>query len=115
MKDAFHQWLEQLQATPGLLACGVRFTDRSSLNRSWSPEFPDGAFDNAWRCVADSFDVLRINELPEQRMRWVFAHAVLYAERRPDGICLGLFTTRDLWDKAVTGLEPIIAEFHAVA
>jgi hypothetical protein len=48
-------------------------------------------------------------------MRWVFAHAVLYAERRPDGVCLGLFTTRDLWDKAVTGLEPIIAEFHAVA
>lgn len=115
MKEAFHQWIDQLPTTPGLLACGVRFPDRSSLNRSWSAEFPEGALDNAWRCVTDTFDVLRINQLPEQRLRWVFAHAALYAERRSDGICLGLFTTRDPWGEAVTGLEPIVGEFHAVA
>lgn len=115
MKEAFQQWLEHLAATPGLLACGVRFPDRNSLNRSWSAEFPNSALDHAWRCVADTFDVLRLNQLPEMRLRWVFSHAVLYAERRPDGVLLGLVTTRDPWGEDVSGLEQIVTDFHAVA
>ena len=115
MKEAVHQWIDQLPATSGLLACGVRFPDRSSLIRCWSAEFPEGALDIVWRCVTDTFDVLRINQLPEQRLRWVFAHAVLYSERRSDGVCLGLLTTRDLWGETVTGLEQIVADFHVIA
>jgi hypothetical protein len=114
MKHIFHQWLDQLPAIPGVLACGVRFPDRSSMNRSWSGEFPDDALDNAWRCAADTFDVLRLHQLPERRLRWLFGRHALHCEKRADSIFLGVFTTKVLQDEDDISFKQIVADFHSV-
>jgi hypothetical protein len=114
MKENFQRWLEEKTPVPGVLACGVRFTDKSSVTQSWSAEYPTEALENTWRCVADTFQVLKLNRLPGDRVLWVYEQALLYSDRRADGICLGVFIQRvaDAVDQA--GLETLFSEFAAL-
>jgi hypothetical protein len=99
---------------PGVLACGVRYPDQSSTTRSWSDRYPEPDLESVWRSVADAFQVLKLNRLPGDRMRWVYEQALLYCERRADGLCLALFTHRDPETVDLEGVVRLIQEFHAV-
>src|SRR6266496_4333629 len=68
MKDILQQWLAQRTQVSGVLACGIRFPDKTSLTQSWSKEFPVESLENAWRCVSDTFQVLKINFFPNQQI-----------------------------------------------
>src|SRR5262249_50487456 len=111
MKEYFQHWLEQKAPVTGVLACGVRFIDKTSITQSWSAEYPDEALDNAWRCLADAFQVLKLNRLPGDRVLWVYEQAVLYSDRRADGTCLGVFIQREADAVDQAGLETIFSEF----
>ena len=115
MKEAVHQWLEEMTPVSGVLACGVRYPDQTSATKSWSDRYPEAALDGAWRSVADAFQVLKLNRLPGERMRWVYERALLYCERRKDGACLAFFTHRDPEAVDLEGVVRLIQEFHALA
>src|SRR5205823_15034473 len=95
MKAILQHWLAERTQIMGVLACGIRFPDKTSLTQSWSKEFPPQALENAWRCVSDTFQVLKINFFPNEQIRWVYENAFLYCVRRNDGLCLAMFTSRD--------------------
>jgi hypothetical protein len=114
MKETLRQWLEELPAVQGVLACGLRFPDRSSVNRSWSSDFQAGTLDNLWRCVGDTFDVARLHQLPDRRLRWVFSRLALHCEKRADGVVLGLVTERELRSDEASTLAQMMADFHLV-
>ena len=114
MKEIVNRWFEAVAAVRGVLACGVRHPDKTSATRSWSGAFPEGALENAWRCVGDTYQVLKLNHLPGERMRWVYEQALLYCERRKDGTCLGIFTARDPQAVDLAGLAGLIENFHAL-
>ena len=115
MKELVSQWFEQSVPFEGILACGVRHLDRTTVTKSWSDGFTELAIDNALRCVADLFQVLPINRLPAGRVRWVYQNGILHCERRTDGPCLGIFTGRDESAFDLSGLERMFQEFQALA
>jgi hypothetical protein len=115
MKEEIRQWFEQSAPFAGILACGLRHPDRTTVTKSWSELFSDLAIENALRCLADFFQVLPLNRLPQGRVRWVYEEALLHCERRADGICLGLFTTREESAYDAAGVERVFAEFQALA
>lgn len=91
MKERMRAWLAQ-QRLPGIvLACGVRFPDKSTLNRPVSPAYPESALDNAWRNASDLFQVLLMQRVRAHRVRWDFSRAQLHCDRRSDGIILSVF------------------------
>ena len=114
MKEAVRSWMAQNARVPGVLAYGVRFPDKSSLNESYSPEFPLVAMENAWRCVADTYQVLTLHRLPVARMNWMYERSLLTCVRRNDGIILGLFLTSRERNRDTCNLERLVAEFQSL-
>ena len=114
MKEFLSQWLSRRVRLRSVLACGLRFPDKTSLTQSWSPEFTEPSLDNAWRCASDAFQVLRVNFFPNERIRWVYEKALLHCARREDGICLGIFTAKDPGAVDAAEIERLIAEFRAL-
>lgn len=115
MKEQINQWFEQSAPFEGILACGLRFPDQSSISKSWADGFHDSAIENALRCVSDGFQVAQFNRIVPARLRWVYAGAFLYCERRQDGTILGVFTSRSLDSIDLEGLERFFGEFKTVA
>ena len=114
MNEFLSQWLNQRARLPGVLACGVRFPDKTSLTQSWSPDFTARSLEHAWRCASDAFQVLRVNFFPDQRVRWVYEKALLLCTRREDGICLGIFTAQDGAGVDPAEIERLLVEFCAM-
>ena len=85
MKESLSQWLSRRARLRGVLACGVRFPDKTSFTQSWSPEFTAPSLENALRCASDAFQVLKVNFFPNERVRWVYEKALLHCARREDG------------------------------
>lgn len=114
MKVVIRQWLSQRTQVPGVLACGVRFPDKTACTQTWSPDFPAASLDNAWRCVSDAFQVIKHDFFPNQRVRWVYENALLFCTCRDDGIGLGIFTAKDAQSFDANEVEQLIAEFTAL-
>ena len=114
MKEFFTQWLSRRAQLRGVLACGVRFPDKTSLTQSWSPEFTAPSLENAMRCAGDAFQVLKVNFFPDERVRWVYEQVLLDCARREDGICLGIFAAKDRGAADAAEIERLIAEFRGL-
>ncbi|MCI0535971.1 MAG: hypothetical protein L0Z50_12165 [Verrucomicrobiales bacterium] len=118
MPDSFRtsveQWIQSVPSVSGVRACGIRFPDRTSVNRSFRDGFPDLALDNAWRCVADTLQVLRSLRCPVQRLKWVFERHWVYCAVRSDGLFLGVFTSSEPDDVDRTGLDRLLDSFLAL-
>jgi len=114
VKESLSQWLSRRARLRGVLACGVRFPDKTSLTQSWSPEFTAPSLENAWRCASDAFQVLRVNFFPNERVRWVYEKALLHCACREDGICLGIFTAQDGGGVDAAEIERLLVEFCAM-
>jgi len=114
MNESLGQWLARRARLRGVLACGVRFPDKTSLTQSWSPEFTAPSLENAWRCAGDAFQVLKVNFFPNERVLWVYEKALLHCARRADGICLGIFTARDRGAVDDAEIDRLISEFRAL-
>ena len=114
MKELISQWFEQSSPFEGILACGVRYPDKSTAAKTWSDGFPEVGVENALRCVVDCFQVLQLNRILSARIRWVYQGALLQCERRQDGTCLGVFFTRDTESLDLPGLDRFFAEFQAL-
>ena len=114
MNESLNQWLSRRSRLRGVLACGVRFPDKTSLTQSWSSEFATQSLEHAWRCASDAFQVLGVNSFPNERVRWVYEKALLHCSCREDGICLGIFTANDRGASDPAEIERLIAEFCAL-
>jgi hypothetical protein len=112
--EPIKNWLARWPSVRGLLACGVRFTDGTSVNQSYSCDCPLVALEHAWRCVGDTFDVLAAYQQPATRLRWRYELAHLHCARRKDGTLLGLFVTARSADLDAAAIERLMAEFEAL-
>ena len=115
MKEQINQWFEQSAPFEGILACGLRFPDQSSVSKSWGDGFDKSSIENALRCVSDGFQVAQFNRIVPTRLRWVYSGALLYCERRQDGTILGVFTAKSLESIDLEGMERFFGEFQTVA
>ena len=111
MKEAIERWLGQHAPLKGLLACGVRYADETVFIPPSPAGFPPGNLEYAFRCMADTFQVLKLNQLPNEYVRWVYQSALLYCLKRSDSIFLGVFISRETEAVDLDGLEKMLGEF----
>jgi hypothetical protein len=112
MKEQFNEWLKQQAQVAGLQACGLRYPDQSTFTEVRDLGFTREGLENAWRGVADTFEVLKHQQSPALHLRWVFEQSVLDCLTRPDGIVLMVFTTRKPQELDVAGLQALFMEFQ---
>src|ERR671925_331965 len=91
IKERITDWLRRTPPARGVLVRGIRFADQTFVCDFDSRDFPMSALEQAWRSVADTFQVLEAQRLPPTRLTWVFERAVLHCVRREDGTILGVF------------------------
>ena len=115
LKEGLENWLDSIPPLAGVLACGMRMPDRSTVNRSFDDGFPDASLDNAWRCVADTLQVLRSQRLPGRRLRWTYENHLLQCAVRSDGAFLGIITTSQREELDEIGIEETLVGFTSLS
>lgn len=111
MENVFQQWLISKPKLAGIFGWGIRLADRTTFSESYSELYPINALDNAWRCMADTLQVIRLHRFPERRIRWVFEHGWLFCSIRSDGAILGIFTANQIEQVNWAGVELMMEEF----
>jgi hypothetical protein len=111
MKEIIQQWLRQVTPFKGLLACGVRCPDETVLVPPDLAGFPKEKLDYSLRCMADTFQVLKLNQLPNEYIRWIYENALLYCIKRTDGMFLGVFVSREAEAVDLEALGKMLAGF----
>lgn len=111
-QERITQWLRSTPPVRGVLVRGIRFADETFVCDFDSRDFPLSALEQAWRSVADTFDVLQAQRLPATRLTWVYERAVLHCVRRRDGAILGAFVGKKLTTADPEGLERLLSDFE---
>lgn len=93
MKEEVNLWLSQQGRLPGVLACGVRYPDRSSFTQEWAEGYERDWMERSLSCLSDICRLLRLNGLSGRWLRWSYREGWLYAAERADGTLLALVTT----------------------
>ena len=114
MKATFNLWFSQNLGIHGALAGGLRYSDGAAFSQSFSTAFPQAACEHALRSLFDIFRLLQTQRLPGEMARVVYENAVLHAARRKDGICLGVFTLKDVNDYDEPALKRLLDDFLAL-
>jgi CheY-like chemotaxis protein len=104
-------WLAAVSPVGGLLVVGVHRPDRPGPWRSCSEAWPAEKIEPVWRLVSDTFQVLRANHLPAQRVCWVYERATLLSYRRHDGLWLAMLIDQAAPTTDWDGLQRLATEF----
>jgi hypothetical protein len=111
-KEQMAQWLRASPGVRGMLVRGIRFRDETFVSDVEARDFPTAALEQAWRVVADTFQVLRAQRLPPTRLAWVHERTVLHCVQGRDGAILGVFISRKASDVDPVALDRMLAEFQ---
>lgn len=114
MKEVTNRWLARNAKSKGVMACGILYADHTTTNHTGSEQFPAAALDNAWNCLANSFQFLQQNQNQGEQMRWVFENYFLYGAIRGDNACLGIFTSKEEGNYDPVGINRMISEFKSI-
>src|SRR3954471_7438632 len=113
MKDITNRWLARNAKSKGVVACGILYSDQTTMNHTSSESLPASGLDHAWICLANAFQFMKQNQSDADQMRWVFENYFLHCAVRADDACLGIFTARnEEYDPVV--VNRMITEFKAM-
>ncbi len=107
-------WLEAVTWREGVFAIGIHNPDHGVITKSRVKAFSTQAVENALKNAGSLFQNLERTHLNFGRTCLVYKNALIHAERRLDGFCLVIFTTRD--DKAydADGVDKVFTEFRTL-
>lgn len=111
MSSLWSEWFDALPPFAGLLAAGVRSGAQTTDSKVGTEGFSEAALANAWRCVDDTFRVMRLHRFPTRQLRWTYDQAVLTAVRREDGCLLLILTKVELAQEGEAVLNSWIKAF----
>jgi hypothetical protein len=114
MKEEVKAWLMEMHTPAGALACGVWFSDQTTLCHSYAKDFPVLAVEKVFRSVTDTFRVLALHRLPSERLRWVYEKVTLHCWRRQDGLVFGIFLPRLVSSADTQQIERLSQAFSAL-
>ena len=114
VKQQIVDWLRRTPSVRGVLVRGIRFADQTIVSDLDSPDFPAGALEQAWRSIADTFQVLMAQRLPPTRLTWVYERSVLHCVRRDDGSIFGVFVAKSPVEQNPEGVDRLLSEFKSL-
>jgi hypothetical protein len=111
LHDKTARWLRSNIVVTGSIVRGVRFADETFITDVDTKDFPALALEQAWRVVADTYQVLSAQRIPPTRLNLVYDKAVLHCVRRSDGAIMGIFAHRKAADVDMNGVNRLFNEF----
>ena len=112
MKEAATEWLRQTPSVRGVLVRGLRFADQTIVCDVDSRDFSVAALEQAFRSVADTFQLLLANQIPPVRLAWSYDRTGLHCARRADKTILGAFASAKTGETDLTNLHRQLLEFQ---
>ncbi|HEY9509090.1 MAG TPA: hypothetical protein VIV82_04445 [Verrucomicrobiae bacterium] len=112
MSALTESWLQKAAGRRGVLACGVRLTDRSILVRTNREELSNVRIEQALKKLYDAAQLIQQNQLSTDRLRWSFESGQILFTARTGGVVAALFVNKDL--ASAKEMEKLLAEFAAV-
>ncbi len=109
MSETVQSWMERATAGPGVLACGVRFADRSCLARTCREEFSEPQVTQALRDVSEAVYALQQNRLSADHLRWTFENGVIRCITKPGGVLAALLLSPETAD--APEIEQLLGDF----
>lgn len=106
----FHPWIEQAAIQPGVLACGVKDTQSTTI-KSVDAAFPEQRIKELMQALSEVGLTLRQDHLTGGRWRWVFENGQIHSARRPDGAFALLILTNGPMTASLA--DSVLAEFVA--
>lgn len=110
MNAVFNNWLQENLNVAGVAGGAIRYPNKTNFSFCRNGDFPQPNMEMAWRCMGDTFQVLKLHKKPASRLRWKFQNAVLHCVSRNDGVCLGVIITNDS-EFTETRLSDVLREF----
>jgi hypothetical protein len=114
IKQQISVWLNQAPRIQGALMRGVRFGDETFFSDTDSRDFSVGAMEQAWRSIADTFQVLAAQQLAPTRLTWTHERAIVHCARRADGAILGVVTMKQQADADAELVKRLLEEFQSL-
>ncbi|HSH92964.1 MAG TPA: hypothetical protein VK968_02385 [Roseimicrobium sp.] len=111
MITIFNHWLKQSANVDGLLAAGIRYTDKTIYAEIVQPGFNRAHVDQACGVLTEAFQLLRNQRVSTQQMRLTFEKGQVYGVSRTDGHCLCLITPCEVSPKLEREIERVVGEF----
>jgi hypothetical protein len=93
-QNDFQPWIEQTAVQPGVLACGVK-ASQSTTVRSADASFPERRIKELMLALSEIGLTLRQDHLFGSRWRWIFENGQIHSARRQDGALALLILTND--------------------
>lgn len=113
-KSQAQAWFQSHLNLAGLLAATLHFSDRSGCAHSSSPKFQNDSLETLKRCVADGFQVLRLQRFEANRARWMCDQTAVECAQWRDGTTLALVLSRQALELNAALIDRRIQEFfHA--
>jgi hypothetical protein len=112
MSAEFNSWLKESTAGRNLLACGLRYPDKTCFSHAYEASFTPAHLEVVLRGVGESFQLLKQQKQTFGRVRWMFEKSQLHCAMRGDGICLSVFTSKSE-EPSADVLDRLFAEFQA--
>ncbi|NOS71611.1 MAG: hypothetical protein HOP33_17005 [Verrucomicrobia bacterium] len=113
-KQQITRWLEALPSLRGGLVRGVRFPDETFVSDFDSRDFPVTALEQAWRSVADTYQVLTAQQFPPSRLTWVYERTLLHCVMRNDGAIFGMFVAKKGAEANQPEFDHLLTEFQSL-
>lgn len=113
MSETIQSWIDRAATSPGVLACGVRLGDRTSLIRSCRDEFPEPQVTQAMTVLSEAAYVLQQSRIAAEHMRWSFQGAQIRCLTKPGGVVAALLLAPESADSP--GVEQLLADFALTA
>jgi hypothetical protein len=113
-KQSLSEWLRNSPSIRGVLVRGIRFADQTFVCDLDARDFPLSALEQAWRSVADTFQVLTAQRMPPTRLTWVYEHSILHCVRRDDGAILGVFVSKKHGPADPAGVDRLLSQFRSL-
>ncbi len=110
-KELITSWLRTSATLRGALVRGVRFPDETFVTDVDARDFSSTALEQAWRLVADTFQVLSAQRLPPSRLTWTYEKTILHYAQRADGSIFGIVLSRKA-DTDPATLDKLLTEFQ---
>jgi hypothetical protein len=112
MSAEFNSWLKESTAGRSLLACGLRYADKSCFSHVYEANYTPANLEVVLRGVAECFQLLKQQKQTFGRLRWMFENSQLHCAMRGDGVCLSVLTGNSEGPPTDV-LDRLFAEFQA--
>jgi CheY-like chemotaxis protein len=112
-KEFAQNWFQEHLELPGLLAATLQFSDRSGAIHSVSPKFAPDSLESLKRCMADGFQVLRLQRFSARRARWLYSETAVESAQWQDGTIVTLVFSRQSFELNSRLIETTLGGFFA--